>query len=598
MSAKRGISAATFLKLFRQMNSPTMPSAAPASRNFLRKPYLLICLLVIGACGLVASTYHYFGVTWDEPEHVAAGMQLLDRGVYIYDIQHPPLARLAMALGPYLAGARAFDEPGPSGEQSGRDLFYKSGHYEQYLTLARVGMLPFLVLLLFSTWLWTRHLFGNQAAALATLLLIATPPIMGHASFAALDVPGAAGCTLAMYCLLRWFETQSWRFAIYAGLASGVAIASKLSGLPFIGVVGIAWLPFWWFSRKRVFNTQPGQLIQPNLRVGRWCGQVISILVLAVLFTAFTYSFEFRYTVTEQYPYNTAWSYLFGGSGWAHDVSHAIASVIPLPTGLERFTWSVEALLKHNSEGHLSYLLGEFNKNGFRYFYVIALAVKTPIPLLMFGVAGLSWLGLKARTDGWIVAAPSIAFVALLAFCSLYSHINIGLRHVFVVYPLLCMAAAALIVELWQRYANKWLRSALVALIAWQLSLVVTQYPDYLPYFNVFAGDHPERILIDSDLDWGQDIERLRDRLMQLKVTKFSFVYRGTIDVIGERLPGVWMAQPFQPATGWVAASIYARDTVSQGEAFKWLKQYQPLERIGKSIDLYYIPIPGAEPAE
>lgn len=567
------------------MNSEISHPIAARS-TLLRRPALLLSLLILAACGLVASTYRYFGVTWDEPEHLAAGMQLLDRDVYIYDIQHPPVARLAMALGPYLVGARAFDEPGPSGEQSGRELLYKTGHYQLYLTLARLGMLPFLAILLWATFAWTRHAHGTSAALLATILLIATPPIMGHAGFAALDVPGAAMCTLALYCLLRWFETQSWRFALVTGVSCGLAIATKLSALPFIGAVGLAWLPCWWLSHQRQVAGDIGTRIRP----ARWLGQTGSILLLTLLCAALTYSFEFRYTVTEQYPFNTAWSYLFGDSGWAHDLSHAIARVVPLPTGLERLVWSIEALLKHNTEGHLSYLLGEFNKNGFRHFYVVALAVKTPIPLLLLGVMGLVTLVFKARQRGWPVAAPSIAFVVVLAFCSFYSHINIGLRHVFVLYPLLCMAAAVSAIELWQRYQQRVLRGALLLLFGWQISLLWSAYPDYLAYFNFTAGKHPEHILIDSDLDWGQDVERLQRRLMELKVTKFAFVYRGTIDVIGERLPGVWMAQPFQPTTGWVAASIYARDTVSQGEAFKWLKQYTPVERIGKSIDLYYIP--------
>lgn len=567
------------------MNPETTVPAASASRMLLRKPLLLISMLILGACALVASTYHYFGITWDEPEHLAAGLQLVDRGVYIYDIQHPPLARIAMALGPYLAGARAFDEPGPSGEQSGRDLLYKTGHYDLYLNLARLGMLPFLAILLWSTWAWTRHVYGDAAALLATLLLIATPPLLGHAGFAALDVPGAAMCTLACYCLLRWFESQSWRAALLTGITSGLAIATKLSALPFIAVVGAAWLPCWWFSRRPHIADQPAAI-----RLPRWSAQVAAILLLALLCAVFSYGFDIRYTVTAQFPFNTAWSYLFGASGWAHDVSHAVARVVPLPAGLERLVWSIEALVKHNDEGHLSYLLGEFNKNGFRYFYVVALAVKTPLPLLLLGLTGLVALAARYRSHGWAWAAPSIAFVVLLAFCSFYSHINIGLRHVFILYPLLCMAAAVWTLQLWQRYAYRWLRGALVLLIGWQLSLLWSAYPDYLPYFNFTAGEHPEHILIDSDLDWSQDVERLRTRLEQLQVKKFGFVYRGTIDVIGERLPGVWMVQPFQPATGWIAASLYARETVSQGEAFKWLKQYTPRERIGKSIDLYYIP--------
>ena len=93
-------------------------------------------LLVVLSTGLCVSTYRYFGHTWDEPEHLAAGIQLLDRGQYTYDIQHPPLARLAMALGPYIAGVHSFGEPGPSGEQEGRDLLYRTVGYDRVLTLA------------------------------------------------------------------------------------------------------------------------------------------------------------------------------------------------------------------------------------------------------------------------------------------------------------------------------------------------------------------------------------------------------------------------------------------------------------------------------
>lgn len=568
------------------MNSKARHSATATWHTLLCKPVVLLCLMMLTACALVASTYRYFGATWDEPEHLGAGMQLLDRDIYIYDVQHPPLARMAIALGPFLAGAHAVDIPGPNGgEQAGNEQLYKTGHYWRNLMLARLGVLPFLAVLLWSTWAWARHSFGEGTALLATLLLISIPPLLGHAGLAALDVPGAAMCTLACYWLLRWFETLRWQFAIFAAVSSGLAIATKLSALPFIGVVGLAWLPCWWFSRAR-----QDQLATATTSLRRWLLQSGSIVLLALICAMLTYSVEFRYTVTAQQPNNAAWSFLFGTSGWPHELAHAIARNVPLPVGLEQLALSVQDLLKHNREGHLSYLLGQFSENGFLHFYVVALAVKTPLPLLALGVAGLIMLALRARRLGWTSAAPCIAFVALLAFCSIYSRINIGLRHVFVLYPLLCMAAAALLTKLWQRYRHRAARAALVVSMGWQLSSLYSAYPDYLSYFNVTAGHHPEHILIDSDLDWGQDIVRLQRRLTELHVTKFAFVYRGTVDVIGEGLPGVWMAQPFQPTTGWVAASIYARDTVSQGNAFKWLKHYTPRERIGASIDLYYLP--------
>jgi hypothetical protein len=553
---------------------------------------LLLSALIIGACGVVISTYHYFRHTWDEPEHLAAGIQLLDKHLYTYDQQHPPLARLAMAIGPYLAGARSFGEPGPSGEQEGRDLLYRTGKYTQLLTLARLGTLPFLVVLLLTTWAWAKHVHGVATGFLALILLIATPPILGHAGVAALDVPGAALCTLALYCLLRWFETPSWPQVFYAGIAAGLAIGTKLSGLPFIAVVAAAWLlAAWWQQQRegRLANRPSSRRVLGSLKA-RWLAQVGCMVAIALFVTMLCYGYSFDYLVDAAHPYNAALSYVFGRSGWSHDIAHGFARYVPLPVGLEGLIYSIQELLKHNNEGHLSYLLGEFSKTGFRQFYVVAIAVKTPLPLLMLSLAGLILLGWQASLRGWIVAAPTIAFVVLLVFCSFYSHINIGLRHVFVLYPLLCIAAAALAVQVWQRYTQAVIRGGLAALLAWQVSSLWTEYPDYLPYFNFIAGDHPEKMLIDSDLDWGQDLQRLEMRLTELHVKKFGFVYRGSADVVGEHLPGVWMVQPFNPGTGWIAASLYARDTVSQGKAFEWLKRYRPLERIGKTIDLYYIP--------
>jgi len=46
--------------------------------------------------------------------------------------------------------------------------------------------------------------------------------------------------------------------------------------------------------------------------------------------------------------------------------------------------------------------------------------------------------------------------------------------------------------------------------------------------------------------------------------------------------------QYFTPVHGWVAISALAR--VTNPPAYAWLDGYRPLERVGKTIDLYYIP--------
>ncbi|MES1192589.1 MAG: glycosyltransferase family 39 protein [Steroidobacter sp.] len=555
-------------------------------------PRFIAIALILTACTLCVATYRYFEHTWDEPEHIAAGMQLIDKGIYTYDIQHPPLARVAMAVGPYLAGARSFGEPGPSGEQEGRDLLYRTGKYTLLLTLARLGMLPFLIVLLTATWLWGKRYFGAAQANLALFFLITTPPILGHAAVAAVDIPCTALCTLSFYFLLRWLEKPSYAWSIAVGIASGLAIGTKLSAIPFIGIAAITWTCMHWISNAR----NPAVA---NRKVSvRAASSAVATMLIALLSVSFCYGFKFKFLVDDSHPVNAAIDYMTGSHGALHSVLYAVARHVPLPAGMERLVWSIKALLDHNNYGHLSYFMGKLDLKGWWDFYIVAIGVKTPLLLLAMTLGGFAWLawsyteklrtGNAAATD-WMPLAPVLAFVTLLFFCSAYSHINIGLRHVFVLYPLMALAAAALTVKLWQSFSSATAHVVMIILLMWHTSILWTSFPDYLAYFNPLAGDHPEHILIDSDLDWGQDLKRLRERLDDMHVKDFGLIYRGTADINSEHLPGVYMVPPFTPTTGWIAASLYAKATVGNGKAYAWLDNYMPVERIGKSIELYCI---------
>jgi Dolichyl-phosphate-mannose-protein mannosyltransferase len=595
------------------------PLAATRAPKAARR---LLVLIVLFACVLATGCWRIYSNTWDEPEHLAAGIELLDRGKYEYDTEHPPFARVFLAIGPYLAGARSFGTPPPEGTPEGLHILYSKGAYWRDLTLARLGTLPFLALLLVATWLWGRRLLGSEGAALlAVVLLVSVPPVLGHAALASLDVAAAATLLLALYALQCWIVSARLRDAVFFGLASGLAVVTKFSGVPFIGVALIvlalthaavaragsmvpAALPN---AALPVAPPAPSQAAQPHLAQPPWWRTRLAGLALATL--AGLVPVFIAYGPRAVDPGGVAWRFDWAVSYLlhAHGVAHAFGVLLShlwLPRELKDLVNGIVAVKAHNDSGHLSYLFGEVQLTGWWYFYLVALAVKTPIPLLLAGPTGMAWLAVCGwrRRDSWAVA-PLAGVVAILVFASAVSRINIGIRHILIVYPFFALGAAFLVVRAWRvlRAGNEMnvspmrnpnLRlfgaAALLVGLTWQLSTLWRAYPDYLPYFNETVGAHPERVLVDSDLDWGQDLRRLELRAAQLRIGHLNLAYRGTADLRREPLPQLHILPAREHVTGWVAVSQLAR--TRNLSDYGWLEAYRPVERVGKTIDLYYVP--------
>jgi hypothetical protein len=586
------------------VTSPTL--AGTRAPKLARRALILI---ILGACVLAAGSWRVYSNTWDEPEHLAAGIELLDRGKYEYDTEHPPLGRVFLAIGPYLAGAHSYDTPPPEGTPEGLHILYAKGAYWRDLTLARLGMLPFLVLLLVVTWLWARRLLPSEGAALlAVLLTVSVPPVLGHAALASLDVAAAGTMLLALYTLQRWLASARLRDAVFFGLASGVAVVTKFSSVPFIGVALIALsLTHWAAALRGTGLTQGASGSSRALTDPRIWGQRVGGLALAALLGLAPVWLAYGPRVADPagvaFRFDWAVSYLLQQHGLARAFG-VLLSHLWLPRELKDLVNGVVAVKAHNDSGHLSYLLGETRLTGWWYFYFVALAAKTPIPLLVAGPVGLVALALGGwrRGDSWALA-PLAAVVSILVFASAVSRINIGIRHILIVYPFFALGAAHLTVRLWQALrapstvpglgagaaANIRVLAmgALLAALLWQLSTLWRAWPDYLPYFNELVA-HPERVLVDSDLDWGQDLHRLEVRVAQLGVGHLNLAYRGTADLRRERLPPLHILAPHERVTGWVAVSQLAR--TRNHSDYDWLDAYDPVERVGKTIDLYYLP--------
>jgi hypothetical protein len=233
----------------------------------------------------------------------------------------------------------------------------------------------------------------------------------------------------------------------------------------------------------------------------------------------------------------------------------------------------------HNATGHRNFLFGQMSWDGWWYYFPVALFFKTPIPFLLLALTGCAML-VRRRPE-----VPLIA-VAILGV-SMTSEINIGIRHILPIYAPLAIAAAAAILAL-PRF-----RIASAALVLWLFVSGVAAHPDYLPWFNAFAP-HPEQVLNDSNLDWGQDVLRLVRYTRDQHIAQISLLLITSADIDRLGFPPHTTIKYGDQVHGWFATSelqIALHETHSP-RVKKWLDgiiDRKPYTRIGKSIRVYHL---------
>jgi hypothetical protein len=541
---------------------------------------LIAVLILLGTIRIVA-TYNVFSHTFDEPAHLACGMEWLDKGVYRWEPQHPPLARVAAALGPYLLGVRSQNTPNRDiysmtfeglailfhGQESHTGQSHSEPSYDLTLTFARLGILPFFWIGCLVVYGWARRYATKAAAVIAVFLFSFLPPILAHAGLATTDMACTAFLGAAFLAATVWVEEPTLRTGALFGLAGGLAIVSKFSTLPyFASVAGIALI--WHYFAERTGLAGAVDLIRRRLPSLALAAAVAFLVVWA------TYRFSF-------------------GKVFFANIS------LPFP---ELYA-GIRDVFQHNAEGHPGYLLGTRSNHGFWYFYLVDLAVKTPLALIVLFALGLS----PSLRKGSKFLRPwlAVAFCAGILAVALFSHINIGIRHVLPLYVGFVLVAAVGAVRLLELAPERrWAGWLALLLFVWYGASSLWSHPDYLPYFNELAGSHPENIVVDSDLDWGQDMKRLAARLREAGAPEVFFLPMDTVAAErGDFEKGLGFPHVIDeinalgPSAGWNAVSLTCLKQRRLGlrdrrpELQPWPDRVLDSgEPIGKSVRLWYFP--------
>ena len=549
---------------------------------------LAIAAFVLSAAG-IASTYRVFNDTIDENDHIEAGIEYWQLGRYEYETQHPPLARLAVSVLPYFLTDLRLDErrvrfgerytkPVEERRLEFESFFWAGAWHEatpdfywRTLSLARAGNLLFWAFLLGVVFLWARDLLGDTAALAATLLAAFSPNLLGHAGLATLDLAAAATALASAYAFDCWARAGGRRNALLAGVAAGLAIGAKFSLLAFVPP---AWAASLWVRRDQWKNRQ-------GLRRFARGGAVVAIAAAITLWGL--YGFDTGPIPIEGDIYISPQEQ----EGFPEPLARAAAALIgstPVPApGLIR---GVLDVLAHNAAGHATYLFGEWSPDGQLLYFPAAIGVKSTLPLLALSLwgAALAW---HTPAEERRRLAPVLALFSITLLVSVTADINIGIRHILPLYPCLAILGAIPFRD-WKPRSGRATQVA-AALLLWHGGEAVWAHPDHLPYFNEVARGREEKFLLDSNLDWGQDLARL-DQWMDATGTPavilryFGETWPGTVGVNNYILPAA------HPDAGWFAISanlLFGMEGSSP--QLRALAAQPPAARVGKSLWVYRI---------
>jgi 4-amino-4-deoxy-L-arabinose transferase-like glycosyltransferase len=238
-------------------------------------------------------------------------------------------------------GARSHGESDIFGE--GKAILYSSGDYLWTLSAARLGVLPFFLLLVGVTRAWAWLEFGAIHAAISALLLASLPTILAHAGLATTDLPLTAGVTAALFAFVLWLKRPNgWRSA---AVGAAAAITTKLSALVFLPVSFLSIVALrWWCERGR---WTPLQIVTYNPE-----GLLAGVAAFGLIVWA-----AYGCSADQLQPYRQLWD-------------------------------GVQAVARHNALGHPSFFWGEIRYEGWWLFFPVALLLKTPVPFLLLSGYG------------------------------------------------------------------------------------------------------------------------------------------------------------------------------------------------------------------
>jgi Dolichyl-phosphate-mannose-protein mannosyltransferase/Tetratricopeptide repeat-like domain len=460
-----------------------------------------VCLLLLVFGVQIALTVHQESLTWDEGDHIFAGYMMWKTHDYGFNPEHPPLMKLLGTL-PLLG--QPLEVPPDQHRYfkseaylDGREmLFAKGPEYAKMLTFRmRMANLTIAILLGLLVFLTAYEMFGVGAGFVALLLLIFEPNVLAHGAFVTTDVGVSCFFLASVYAFYRYCKVPSVGRLMVAGLAVGLALATKHSAVLLLPMlVSLA-------ACEVIFRFSGEERGRRALRLAGGLA-VVAVIAVVVLWGFYGFRYNARPGALRLDPTLAEYVHPLRPAEAKGILYLARLHVLP-----ESYLYGL-ADVRSMANGMPSYFFGKVYEHGIWYYFPAVLLIKSTL-----GFLGLVLLAVAAVIAGWFRRWREILFLTVPAgiylLVAMTSHLNIGARHILPVWVFLCVFAAAG-ASAWvsSRGWNKGWAYVVGILLVMHASASLLAYPNYMAYSNVLWGgpSQTHKYLTDSNTDWAQQL--------------------------------------------------------------------------------------------
>ncbi len=476
-----------------------------------------LCFLLI-----VLSLQLFFSVrresqTWDEGNHIFTGYRSWTHADYGLNPEHPPLVKL-LATAPLLWSQpkspvleeRFFKE---DAFLRGKEFLYQN-EPEKILARTRTAAATLTLLTALVVFFAPREMFGTGAAFIALTLLTFDPNLLAHGALITTDVGLACFMFLSVYMFYRFLKSPSALRLIMAGVAVGLVLAAKHTGLlvlPILFLLTLCEIILNIFGAKRNNTARHALKLLGSLAL-------ITLIGWLVLWSTYRFRYDARPDGLQLNP--PLVEYVQGlkpAEAWPISTA-ARWHILP-----ESYLYGLVDV-KLTANYYTSYVLGKVYAHGVWFYFPVAFLIKSTsgvLALLLLSLGVIATRRLDRRREILFLVVPVIFYLLV----ALTVGMNIGVRHILVVYVFLYVliggASWALI-----RKSRKWAYAVGVLLLVHAGSSVLA-FPNYIPYANELWGgpSQTHKYLADSNSDWGQQLKSVKQYLDERGVKECWFLY-------------------------------------------------------------------------